>query len=63
MAASNPSLQWLHKEVVAGRVPAHRIGTYYKVDRPMRDVRLGREWRVDRNDLTCLWRGGRPNSF
>jgi excisionase family DNA binding protein len=26
------SRQWLHKEVVAGRIPAYRIGTYYKVD-------------------------------
>jgi hypothetical protein len=26
------SRQWLHKEVVAGRIPAHRIGSYYKLD-------------------------------
>jgi hypothetical protein len=25
------SRQWVHKEVVNGRIPAHRIGCYYKV--------------------------------
>ena len=26
------SRQWVYKEVVAGRIPAHRVGSYYKVD-------------------------------